>query len=157
MRHASNRLYRRPDQELEAKLARAEIIDVTTLNPGVRSFSRHGGVEMESGESVTYQIVGEDEANIKEGLISITSPIARALIGKRKATSRRCRRRVALKSSKFARLNIFNLFLFRIFPIKRDDMADRLNQFGAQFCTDLGGHLAPFFAIGGVYRTLINS
>lgn len=39
--------------------------------------------DIESGESVTYQIVGEDEANIKEGLISITSPIARALIGKR--------------------------------------------------------------------------
>ncbi|CAI8815482.1 transcription elongation factor GreA [Methylocaldum szegediense] len=72
-------------KELEAKLARAEIIDVTTLNPGGKVvFGATVELEdIESGESVTYQIVGEDEANIKEGLISITSPIARALIGKR--------------------------------------------------------------------------
>ncbi|BBA33631.1 transcription elongation factor GreA [Methylocaldum marinum] len=71
--------------EIEAKLAHAQIIDVTTLNAGGKVVFG-ATVELEdmgSGDSVTYQIVGEDEANIKEGLISITSPIARALIGKR--------------------------------------------------------------------------
>ena len=46
---------------------------------------------------VTYQIVGEDEADLKHGKISITSPIARALIGKSRATSSRCRRRGGVK------------------------------------------------------------
>ena len=71
-------------REIEAKLSNAEIIDVTTLNA-------HGKVVFgatidllneATGDEVTYQIVGDDEADIKAGLISISSPIARALIGK---------------------------------------------------------------------------
>ena len=70
--------------ELEAKLSAAQIIDVTTV-------SAHGRVvfgttvdlvNVETSEEVSYQIVGEDEADIKQNLVSITSPIARALIGK---------------------------------------------------------------------------
>ncbi|HYE33853.1 transcription elongation factor GreA [Methylocaldum sp.] len=72
-------------KEIEGKLSHAQIIDVTTLNAGGKVvFGATVDLEdMDNGGSVTYQIVGEDEANIKEGLISITSPIARALIGKR--------------------------------------------------------------------------
>lgn len=71
--------------EIESKLAGAQIIDPARLEDDGRVVF---GVtveleESESGEAVTYQIVGEDEANIKQGMISITSPIARALIGKR--------------------------------------------------------------------------
>lgn len=71
--------------EIEAKLANAQIIDVTRVNAdGKVVFG--ATVELEdlaSGESVTYQLVGEDEADIKQSLISISSPIARALVGKR--------------------------------------------------------------------------
>jgi transcription elongation factor GreA len=71
-------------QELEAKLSNAEIIDVTQLaNTGRVIFGATVDLEDEdSGARVTYQIVGEDEANIKAGRISVGSPIARALIGK---------------------------------------------------------------------------
>ncbi|QXP91142.1 transcription elongation factor GreA [Methylococcus capsulatus] len=71
-------------KEIEAKLANAQIIDVTRLNPGGKVvFGATAEIEdLASGEVVTYQIVGEDEAEIKEGRISVTSPIARALIGK---------------------------------------------------------------------------
>ena len=71
-------------RELEGKLAAAQVIDPKTLEA-------HGKVvfgatveleEEESGEQVKYQIVGEDEADLKQGLINISSPIARALIGK---------------------------------------------------------------------------
>lgn len=71
-------------KDIEAKLSNCQIIDVTTLNA-------HGKVvfgatvdlaDAETGDEVTYQIVGEDEADIKQGMISVTSPIARALIGK---------------------------------------------------------------------------
>ncbi|QKT02591.1 transcription elongation factor GreA [Ectothiorhodospiraceae bacterium 2226] len=70
--------------ELEGKLANAQIIDVTTLNPsGKVVFGATVDLADEaSGAEVTYQIVGEDEADIKAGLISVNSPIARALIGK---------------------------------------------------------------------------
>lgn len=70
--------------ELESLLSNAQIIDVTTLNPNGRVVfgTTVGLVEEESGEEVTYQIVGDLEANIKEGKISINSPIARAMIGK---------------------------------------------------------------------------
>lgn len=70
--------------DLEAKLANAQIIDVTTItaNGKVVFGATVDLVEEDSGEEVTYQIVGEDEADIKQGLISFTSPIARALIGK---------------------------------------------------------------------------
>ncbi len=71
-------------KELEAKLANAEIIDPSKLpNTGKVVFG--ATVELEEqggGGSVTYQIVGEDEADIRAGRISITSPIARALVGK---------------------------------------------------------------------------
>jgi transcription elongation factor GreA len=71
-------------QELEGKLGNAEIIDVTQLNQtGKVVFGTT--VELadeDSGAKVSYQIVGEDEADIKLGRISFASPIARALVGK---------------------------------------------------------------------------
>ncbi len=70
--------------EIESKLARAQIIDPALLDAEGRCvFGATVDVEdQESGEQATYQIVGEDEAEIKAGKISINSPIARALIGK---------------------------------------------------------------------------
>ena len=70
--------------ELESKLAAAQVIDPTTLDAGGRVVFG-ATVELEDedgGVKVTYQIVGDDEADLKLGLISISSPIARALIGK---------------------------------------------------------------------------
>ena len=71
-------------QELEGKLAAAQIIDPATLDAdGKVVFGATVDLEDEdSGAKVTYQIVGDDEADLKLGLISISSPIARALIGK---------------------------------------------------------------------------
>jgi len=71
-------------QEIEAKLSNASIIDVTKLNAdGKVVFGTTVDLIAEdSGDEVTYQIVGEDEADIKAGKISVNSPIARALIGK---------------------------------------------------------------------------
>ena len=71
-------------QELEGKLGNAEIIDVTQLpNTGKVIFGSTIDLEDEdSGAKVSYQIVGEDEADIKAGRISVGSPIARALVGK---------------------------------------------------------------------------
>ena len=70
--------------ELEAKLANAQIINPALLDADGRCvFGATVDLEdMENGEVVTYQIVGDDEADIKHGKISISSPIARALIGK---------------------------------------------------------------------------
>ncbi len=70
--------------EIESKLSNANIIDVTKADAnGKVVFGATVEIEdIESGKVVTYQIVGEDEANIKEGRISVGSPIARALIGK---------------------------------------------------------------------------
>lgn len=69
--------------ELEDKTSRAEIIDVTKLNGNIVKFGATITlVDNDSDEEVRYQIVGEDESNIKDGLLSITSPLARALIGK---------------------------------------------------------------------------
>lgn len=70
--------------EVEAKLASAQIIDPATLDAEGRVvFGATVDLEdLESGDKVTYQIVGDDEADIKEGKISVSSPIARALIGK---------------------------------------------------------------------------
>jgi len=70
--------------ELEGKLAAAQIIDPSTLDAGGRVvFGATVDLEDEaSGAKVTYQIVGDDEADLKLGLISISSPIARALTGK---------------------------------------------------------------------------
>jgi transcription elongation factor GreA len=71
-------------QEIEGKLAAAQIIDPSTLDAGGKVvFGSTVDLEEEaSGSQVTYQIVGDDEADLKHGLISISSPIARALIGK---------------------------------------------------------------------------
>jgi transcription elongation factor GreA len=70
--------------EIESKLAAAQIIDPSTLDAGGRIvFGTTVDLEDEdSGNKVTYQIVGDDEADLKLGLISISSPISRALIGK---------------------------------------------------------------------------
>lgn len=70
--------------EIESKLAAAQIIDPKSLNAEGRIvFGSTVDLEDEdSGAKVTYQIVGDDEADLKHGLISISSPIARALIGK---------------------------------------------------------------------------
>lgn len=70
--------------EIEGKLAAAKIIDPAELDAGGRVVFG-ATVELEdedSGKRVTYQIVGDDEADLKLGLVSISSPIARALIGK---------------------------------------------------------------------------
>jgi transcription elongation factor GreA len=71
-------------KEIEGKLAAAQIIDPAQLQAGGKVvFGATVELEEEaSGESVRYQIVGEDEADLKQGLINISSPIARALIGK---------------------------------------------------------------------------
>jgi transcription elongation factor GreA len=70
--------------EIEGKLAAAQIIDPAGLNAEGRVvFGSTVDLEDEAtGAKVTYQIVGDDEADLKQGLISISSPIARALIGK---------------------------------------------------------------------------
>ncbi|MFN3544347.1 MAG: transcription elongation factor GreA [Thiobacillus sp.] len=70
--------------DLEGKLANAQIIDPKTLDADGRVvFGATVELEdAETGDTVSYQIVGDDEANIKAGKISVSSPIARALIGK---------------------------------------------------------------------------
>ena len=70
--------------EIEGKLAAAQVIDPSEVDAGGRIvFGTTVDLEEESsGAEVTYQIVGDDEADLKLGLISISSPIARALIGK---------------------------------------------------------------------------
>ncbi len=70
--------------ELESKLANAQIIDPALLEAEGRCvFGATVDLEeLDNGQVVSYQIVGEDEADIKEGKISISSPLARALIGK---------------------------------------------------------------------------
>lgn len=70
-------------QELEFKISHADIIDVAALTGTTVKFGATVGlIDNDSEEEVTYQIVGEDEADIKAGLLSITSPLARALINK---------------------------------------------------------------------------
>ena len=70
--------------DLEGKLSSAQIIDPATLDAEGRVVfaSTVDLDDLATGEKVTYQIVGEDEADLKENKVSITSPIARALIGK---------------------------------------------------------------------------
>lgn len=71
-------------RDIEGRLQNAVIIDVTTIeHTGKVIFGTTVEIaNVETDESVTYQIVGEDEADIKQGKISIGSPIARALVGK---------------------------------------------------------------------------
>ncbi len=71
-------------KDIESKLSNAQIIDVSTLNAGGRVVfgATVNILDLETDEEHTYQIVGEDEADIRQSKISVTSPIARALIGK---------------------------------------------------------------------------
>lgn len=71
-------------RDIEGRLSGAQIIDVTTIPYSGKVFfgTTVEIVNVESDETVTYQIVGEDEADFKLGKISVTSPIARALVGK---------------------------------------------------------------------------
>ena len=71
-------------QELEAALSNAQLIDVAALNAGDRVVfgATVDLADEDSGEEVTYQIVGDLEADIKHGRISVSAPIARALIGR---------------------------------------------------------------------------
>ena len=71
--------------ELEDKLARAEVIDVFKLSGDTIKFGATVSlIEEDTGENKVWQIVGEPEADAKKGKISITSPLARALVGKKK-------------------------------------------------------------------------
>ena len=71
-------------QDIESKLSLAQVIDVAALpaSDKVVFGATVTLVDIESDESVTYQIVGDDEADVKNGRISVTSPIARGVIGK---------------------------------------------------------------------------
>lgn len=70
-------------QEIEAKLSNAQIIDVTKIpNNGRVVFGATVTVLKGEDEEITYRIVGDDESDIKSGLLSVNSPIARGLIGK---------------------------------------------------------------------------
>jgi transcription elongation factor GreA len=70
-------------RDIEAKLANAQVVDPRTLHAEGRVvFGATVDVEEQSGDAATWQIVGEDEADIRQGRIFVGSPIARALIGK---------------------------------------------------------------------------
>ncbi|HEY0208773.1 transcription elongation factor GreA [Acerihabitans sp.] len=71
-------------QEIEAKLSNAQVIDVTKMSAGGRViFGATVSIQnLENDDEQTYRIVGDDEADFKQNLISINSPIARGLIGK---------------------------------------------------------------------------
>lgn len=69
--------------EIEDKLSRAEVIDPSTLSGDRVKFGATVELEdVDSGKVVTYRLVGPDESDLKKGTISITSPVARALVGK---------------------------------------------------------------------------
>lgn len=69
--------------EIEDKLSRAQVIDVTKLNGATVKFGATVKVvDEDTDEEAVYKIVGEDEADVRDGKVSITSPIARAMIGK---------------------------------------------------------------------------
>ena len=71
-------------KDIDAKLSHAQVIDVTSMDAEGRVIfgATVDVIDLESDEELTYQIVGEDEANIQQRLISVNSPIARGLIGK---------------------------------------------------------------------------
>ena len=74
--------------ELEDKLSRAEVIDISSLKGGVVRFGATVRIiDEDTDAKTTYQIVGADEADIDSGLLSVISPLARALIGKKKGDS----------------------------------------------------------------------
>jgi len=70
--------------DIEGKLSHAQVIDVAELNAGGKVVfgTTVDLINEETGEEVTYQIVGDDEADIKQNKISVNSPVARALIGR---------------------------------------------------------------------------
>jgi transcription elongation factor GreA len=69
--------------ELEDKIARAEVIDVSKLSGKTVKFGATVSlIDEDTDEKLTYQLVGEDEADVKQGRLAITAPLARALIGK---------------------------------------------------------------------------
>lgn len=71
-------------KEIEGKLSNAEVIDVTAVNAGGKVIfgATVDLLNVDTDEEITYKIVGEDEADIKNGLLNYSSPIARGLIGK---------------------------------------------------------------------------
>ena len=75
--------------EVDSKLSNAQIIDPKTVNAEGRVVfgATVQLLDEDSGKEITYQIVGDDEANIAQGMVSISSPIARALIGKESGDS----------------------------------------------------------------------
>ncbi len=76
-------------KELEAALSYADVIDISKLNAGSKVVfgATVDLADEDSGEEITYQIVGDLEADIKQKLISVSSPFARALIGKNEGDS----------------------------------------------------------------------
>jgi transcription elongation factor GreA len=71
--------------EIQGRLANAEVVDPSQLQSGTIIFGATVELQdLETEDKVSYQIVGEDESNVKQGKISIFSPIARSLIGKKK-------------------------------------------------------------------------
>lgn len=74
--------------EIQGKIADSQVIDPSSLSSETIIFGAHVELlDLESEEKVTYQIVGEDEANVKMGKISVFSPLARSIIGKKRATT----------------------------------------------------------------------
>src|SRR5262245_6067106 len=74
--------------ELEDKIARAEVIDISQLSGKTIKFGAHVTLaDEDTDEKTTYQIVGEEEADVEKGRLSVTSPLARALIGKQTGDS----------------------------------------------------------------------
>jgi transcription elongation factor GreA len=71
-------------QEIEGKLSNSQIIDINSIEPTGRVIfgATVSLINLETDEQVRYQIVGDDEADIKAGKISVSSPIARAMVGK---------------------------------------------------------------------------
>lgn len=85
--------------EIEDKISRAEVIDTSKLSGDKVKFGATVSLEDEdSGEKVRYTIVGDTEANLNEGKISLSSPIARALIGKCKGESAEVRTPKGIRS-----------------------------------------------------------
>ncbi|MBL1434992.1 MAG: transcription elongation factor GreA [Rhodobacteraceae bacterium] len=74
-------------KELEAVLSRAEIIDVSKLSGTIKFGATVKLVDEDTDEEITYQIVGQHEANVDKGLLNLQSPLARALIGKEEGDS----------------------------------------------------------------------
>jgi transcription elongation factor GreA len=71
-------------RQIEDRLARAEIVDTGGHPPDVVRFGATVVLEdLDTGDEVTYRLVGEDEADVSRGLLSVSSPVGRALIGKR--------------------------------------------------------------------------